>query len=150
MNKRHMAIGLLAGLAGASLATASVAAAAAGTVTEAEASAAVLAWLDALATHDPATVGKILAPEFQIQRSDGTGFDRAGYLGNLPKLSGKPEIQNLAFAAAGDLLVARYNLRIEEKIGDTPVQALAPRLSVLRRDGAGWLMVAHANFAKIG
>lgn len=148
MNKRHMAFGLLAGLAGASLATAS--AGAAGTVTEAEASAAVLAWLDALATHDPATVGKILAPEFQIQRSDGTGFDRAGYLGNLPKLSGKPEIQDLAFAAAGDLLVARYNLRIEEKIGDTPVQALAPRLSVLRRDGAGWLMVAHANFAKVG
>ena len=30
------------------------------------------------------------------------------------------------------------------------VQALAPRLSVLRREGAGWLMVAHANFAQIG
>lgn len=147
MNKRDMAFGLIAGFAGASLATA---AATAGAVTEAEASAAVLAWLGALATHDPATVEKILAPEFQILRSDGTGFDRTSYLGNLPKLTGKPEIQDLAFTTNGDLLVARYNLRIEENIGDAPVQALAPRLSVLRRNGSGWLMVAHANFAKIG
>ena len=36
------------------------------------------------------------------------------------------------------------------KIGDKPVQSVAPRLSVFRKDGAGWLIVAHANFAQIG
>ena len=46
--------------------------------------------------------------------------------------------------------MARYNLKLEQKIGDKAVQKLAPRLSVLRRDGSGWLMVAHANFAQIG
>lgn len=148
MNKRHMAMGLLAGFAGAALAAQPAAAAPA--VTEAEVSAAVMAWLEALASHDPATVEKVLAPEFQIVRSDGSGFDRASYLANLPTLKGKPQIQDLAFGSGGDLMVARYNLRVEEKIGDSQVQSLAPRLSVLRRDGAGWLMVAHANFAKIG
>lgn len=148
VNKRNVALGLLAGFAGAALAAAPASSGAA--VSEAEATAAIMAWLDALASREPAMVEKVLAPEFQILRSDGNGFDRASYLGNLPKFSSKPEIQDLVFSAGGDLLVTRYNLRLEQKIGDKPVQALAPRLSVLRRDGAGWLMVAHANFAQIG
>ena len=148
MNKRHIALGLLAGFAGASLLPAAATSGAA--VSEGEDTAAILAWLDALASRDPDTVAKVLAPEFQILRSDGSGFDRASYLGNLPKFTGKPEILNLAFSSQGELLVARYNLRLAQKIGDKPVQALAPRLSVLRRDGTGWLMVAHANFAQIG
>ena len=148
MNKRDMALGLIAGLAGASLVSATGMAASG--VSEADAKAAILAWLSALATHDPAKVEKILAPEFQILRSDGSGYDRKSYLGHLPKFNGEPEIHDLAYGANGDLLVARYNLKLEQKIGDKPVQKLAPRLSVLRRDGSGWLMVAHANFAQIG
>jgi len=147
MNKRHVALGLVAGLAGASLIPAS---ARAGDVTDADAKAAILVWLAALASHDPAEVDKVLAPEFQIMRSDGSGYDRKSYLAHLPKFNGKPEIQDLAFSANGALLVARYNLRLEQKIGDKPVQALAPRLSVLRKDANAWLMVAHANFAQIG
>ena len=147
MNKRHIALGLFAGLAGASIVSASASTSA---VSEAEATEAIMAWLGALASRDPATVEKVLAPEFQILRSDGSGYDRSSYLGNLPNFTGKPEIQDLAFSAGDGLLVTRYNLRLEQKIGDKPVQALAPRLSVLRREGAGWLMVAHANFAQIG
>lgn len=147
MNKRHISLGLLAGLAGASMATVSATASA---VSEAEATAAIMAWLGALASRDPTTVEKVLAPEFQILRSDGSGYDRSSYLGNLPNFTGKPEIQDLAFSSSDGLLVTRYNLRLEQKIGDKPVQALAPRLSVLRREGTGWLMVAHANFAQIG
>ena len=147
MNKRHVALGLLAGLAGASAVSA---AAMASAVSEAEATAAIMAWLGALSSRDPATVEKVLAPEFQILRSDGSGYDRSSYLGHLPNFTGKPEIQDLVFSASDGLLVTRYNLRLEQKIGDKPVQALAPRLSVLRREGTGWLMVAHANFAQIG
>ncbi len=146
MNKRQVALGLLTGFAGASLIP--VAATAGGT--EADAKAAIFAWLSALASHDPTKVAKVLAPEFQILRSDGSGYDSQTYLANLPKFKGKPEIQNLAFGANGDLLVARYTLKLEQKIGDKPVQTLAPRLSVFRKQGAGWLIVAHANFAQIG
>ena len=148
MNKRQVAMGVLAGIAGASLIPVSASAGAA--VSEAEARAAILAWLDALASHDAATVAKILAPEFQIQRSDGSGFDARSYLSNLPKFKGKPEIRDLAFSTNGDLLVTRYNLLLEQKIASKPVQALAPRLSVFRRDGKAWLILAHANFAQIG
>lgn len=147
MNKRHIALGLLAGLAGTSIVSATASASA---VSEAEATAAIMAWLGALASQDPATVEKVLAPEFQILRSDGSGYDRSSYLANLPNFTGKPEIQDLAFSSSDGLLVTRYNLRLAQKIGDKPVQALAPRLSVLRREGAAWLMVAHANFAQIG
>ena len=148
MNKRDLAWGLLAGMAGASLLPA-VAPADSGAA-EAEARAAILGWLDALASHDAATVAKVLAPEFQIMRSDGTGFDAQSYLSNLPKFKGKPEIMDLAIGAGGELLVARYNLKLEQKIGDKPVQMLAPRLSVFRKAGSTWLIVAHANFAQIG
>jgi hypothetical protein len=147
MNKRHVSLGQFAGLAGASVLSAF---AMASEVTEADASAAIMVWLGALASRDPATVEKVLAPEFQILRSDGSGYDRSSYLGHLPNFTGKPEIQDLVFSSGAGLLVTRYNLRLEQKIGDKPVQALAPRLSVLRREGAGWLMVAHANFAQIG
>jgi len=147
MNKRDVAVGLLAGLAGMALGKGTQAA---GTMQEADARAAVMGWLDALATRDPAAVARVLAPEFQILRSDGSGFDRESYLGNLPKFTGAPEIQDLFFTSQGDLLVTRYNLRLEQKISGKPVQVLAPRLSVLRRAETGWLMVAHANFAQIG
>jgi len=148
MNKRQVAWGVLAGLASASLIP-TVAAAEAG-ATEADAKAAILAWLDALASHDAAMVAKVLAPEFQIMRSDGSGYNARSYLAHLPKFNGKPEILDLAFGANGDVLVARYNLKLAQKIGDKPVQALAPRLSVFRRNDGGWLIAAHANFAQIG
>ena len=148
MNKRDVALGLLAGLAGASVIPA--AALAGDGAGAADARTAILGWLDALASHEPATVAKVLAPEFQIMRSDGHGYDATSYLSNLPRFKGTPEIMDLAFGAHGDTLVARYNLKLEQKINDKPVQTLAPRLSVFRKDGAGWLIVAHANFAQIG
>ncbi len=42
----------------------------------AEADDAVKAWLDALASNDAAAVTAVLAPEFQVQRSDNRGFTR--------------------------------------------------------------------------
>lgn len=145
MNKRDVAFGLLAGLAGAGLAGTARAA-----MSEEDARAAIMAWLDALQTGDPAIVEGVLAPEFQILRSDGTGHDRTSYLKDLPKQTSKPEVSGLSFGSDGDLIVARYMLRVEQTINDKPVQASAPRLSVFRRRGAGWLIVAHANFAQIG
>jgi ketosteroid isomerase-like protein len=49
--------------------------------------------------------------------------------------------------ASGDLLIARYQLVIQETIDGTPIAQRAPRLTVFRRDGDRWLVVAHANFA---
>jgi ketosteroid isomerase-like protein len=147
MNKRNMELGLLAGLAGAQLIGTGSAQAA---MSEEDARSAIMAWLDALQTGDSSAVEAVLAPEFQILRSDGTGHDRTSYLTDLPKQTSKPEISQLAFGSNGDAIVTRYMLRIEQTINNKPVQASAPRLSVFRRGGSGWLIVAHANFAHIG
>jgi ketosteroid isomerase-like protein len=51
------------------------------------------------------------------------------------------------FVESGDLLVVRYWLVINQTIDGTPMAQRAPRLTVFRRDGDRWLVVAHANFA---
>jgi ketosteroid isomerase-like protein len=147
MNKRNLALGLLAGLAGAQLIGTGSAQAA---MSEEDARAAIMAWLDALQTGDSSAVEAVLAPEFQILRSDGTGHDRTSYLSDMPKQTSKPEISEVAFGSNGDTIVVRYKLRIEQTINNKPVQVSAPRLSVFRRGDSRWLIVAHANFAQIG
>jgi ketosteroid isomerase-like protein len=149
MNKRDMALGLLAGLGGAGLlGMASTTTQAA--VSEADARAAIAAWLDPLQEGDPAKIEAVLAPEFQLLRSDGTGHDKTTYLSDLPKQTSKPEITDLVFSGEGDVIVTRYMLQLDQTINNKPVQTKAPRLSVFRRGGASWLIVAHANFAQIG
>jgi hypothetical protein len=148
MNKRDVALGLLAGLAGANLSGAVSPAQAA--MSEEDARAAIMTWLDALQSGNPSTVEAVLAPEFQLLRSDGSGHDRTSYLSDLPKQTSKPEISKLVFGSNAETIVTRYMLQVEQTINNKPVQASAPRLSVFRRSGTGWLIVAHANFAQIG
>ena len=93
----------------------------------------------------------MLAPEFQILRSDGSAYDRAGYLAsNLPSFPDKvPVMSALVVTGDGDLLVARYVLTTGGVLSDEAEERPAPRLTVFRKDGDAWLVVAHANFAPI-
>lgn len=149
MNKRGMALGLLAGLGGAGL-LGVVSTTAHAAVSEADARAAIAAWLDPLQEGDPAKIEAVLAPEFQLLRSDGTGHDKTTYLSDLPRHTSKPEITDLIYSGEGDRVVVRYMLQLNQTINNKSVQKKAPRLSVFRRGSAGWLVVAHANFAQIG
>ena len=56
-----------------------------GTVSDAEATAAIKSWLDALSTGDPTRVDPLLAPEFQLIRGDRT-YTKAEYLKAMAKL----------------------------------------------------------------
>jgi hypothetical protein len=62
-------------------------------------------FLDALFSGDPAKVDQVLAPEFQILRSDGTSYDKVSYVGALPKHKVRATKTNLAaylpFSLAG-------------------------------------------------
>jgi hypothetical protein len=110
---------------------------------------AVDAWLGALVKRDPAGIAAVLAPEFQIMRSDGTAYGKDDYLAEgLPTIAKQPEVEKLVVTGFGDMLVARYWLRIEETIGGKVAEAHAPRISVFRRGGDAWLVVAHGNFAQ--
>jgi ketosteroid isomerase-like protein len=116
----------------------------------ADADDAVKGWLDAVSSPDEAALTAVLAPEFQILRSDGRGYDRADYLGTGRSHQARPPVpRDLVATASGDVLVVRYILDVEQTIDGGTVVGAAPRLTVFRKDGDRWLVVAHANFAPI-
>lgn len=147
MNKRQIAIGVIAALSTATVMTG--VAHSNSQLSEDEAHAAIMTWYAALRSNDPKRVDEVMAPEFQILRSDGSGYDRIGYLGTLPKVKSDPVVSNLTFTSTGDLLVARYTVTASETINGKATQTTAPRLSVMRKQDGKWLMIAHSNFAKI-
>lgn len=108
---------------------------------------AVTAFVGAVSSADVAALQAILAPEFQIMRANGVGYDREGYIASELPTIGEWRHEDLVATAAGDLLVARYELVADGTLDSTPMVRRAPRLTVFRRDGDRWLVVAHANFA---
>lgn len=119
-------------------------------IPEAEAKKAIEAWVAAVASGDAKRIEQILAPEFQITRADGSAYSAADYLkSDLPKFSSAPKIEKLVATGYGDLMVARYQLTIDQTRGGKVVHAHAPRLTVFRRSEGTWRVVSHANFAAL-
>jgi ketosteroid isomerase-like protein len=118
---------------------------------EAEAPKAVDAWLGAVTSGEVERIRSVLAPEFQIARADGSAYNAADYLASdLPRFAAMPGVSKLVATGHGDYLVARYWLTVDGTIGGQAMEAEAPRLTVFRRSGDTWLVVAHANFATVG
>ena len=148
MTRRDAAIGMLVGVSG--IALSAIPASAEQKVTEAEALAALNPWADALLTGNPALVEKVLAPEYQIVRSNGQAFDKAAYLKVLPKQSARSKFSDIVATRTGDVMVLRYRIAVDQTIDGKPVEPVSARLSVFRKDGVRWLLAAHANFGRIG
>jgi hypothetical protein len=103
-----------------------------------------------VASGDKKRISKILAPEFQIARADGSAYGAAHYLeSDPPKITGSPTVANLVATGFGDHLVTRNSLTLEATLGGNTMEAEAPRLTVFRRNEGAWLVVAHANFANV-
>ena len=118
---------------------------------ETEAGKAVEGWLSAVSSGQVDRLRSVLAPEFQIARADGSAYNATDYLASdLPKFAAMPGVSKLVATGYGDHLVVRYWLTVDAKIGGQAMEAEAPRLTVFRRTGDAWLVVAHANFASIG
>ena len=118
--------------------------------TAAMATGALERYFQALVDGDRKALEAAIAPEFQIMRADGSGYVEAEYLAsNLPKIKTMPTIEKLIVSGGGDILVARYFLKIESTRDGKTVAAYAPRLTVLRKVGDTWLVAAHANFATV-
>ena len=148
--KRDAMLGLVAGAVSFASLVAAPRAGAEESVSETEANEALRGWLDAVFTGDPVAVDKVVAPEFQILRSDGTGYNKAGYLAALPKHNSKAKASDIVATGHGDMIVMRYLLETEQTINGKPVEAISPRLSVFRKEERRWLISAHVNLAKIG
>lgn len=145
-NRREFSIAALAGI---SAFAAAASGAAAEPVSPEEAMKALDPWGDAVFTGDPAVVEKVLAPEFQILRSDGSGHDKASYLKALPRQRVRSKFSDIMATGTADLMVVRYRIDTDQTIDGKEVKGVSPRLSVFRRDGDRWLICAHANFAAL-
>lgn len=104
----------------------------------------------AIQTSDRQALERILAPEFQVVRANGTVLDRDEYLAN-PATIGDYLLGPFFATLDGSSLVASYKVSVDSTI-DGVVQPTtpAPRLSVFRLDGTNWLLSAHANFNATG
>ena len=117
---------------------------------DAEGMAAITDWWAALVDGRPEAVDKVLAPEFQIMREDGSSDDKRDYIANrMPHVIAVPEITRLVVTAHGDQMVTRYVARVHETRDGERVEKSAPRLTVFRKDGGAWRVVAHGNFATL-
>ncbi|MCP4384315.1 MAG: nuclear transport factor 2 family protein [Hyphomicrobiales bacterium] len=114
---------------------------------EAEARQAINIFFGAVMNNDEDAIAGIVAPEFQIQRANGTRYDAATYpMSELPIIAEMPELEDVVVTTEGDLMVATYNINVNETIDGKVIEAFAPRMTVFRKDDDKWLVVAHANF----
>lgn len=118
-------------------------------VSQAEALKALDPWIDAVVSGDPAVVEKVLAPEFQVLRADGTGHEKSSYLKAIPQQRIRPKISDVVATRSGDVMVVRYRLETDQTVQGKDVKGISPRLSVFRRIGGRWLISAHANFSAL-
>lgn len=116
-------------------------------VMEAEALQAINVFFGAVMNNDEAAIAAVLAPEFQIQRVGGTRYDASTYpTSELPIIAEMPEVEDVVITSEGDIMVATYKINVNETIDGRVIEAFAPRMTVFRKDGDTWLVVAHANF----
>jgi hypothetical protein len=106
-------------------------------------------WIEALASGDPAKVKALSAPEFQIVRGDGSAHRLDDYLAELPVFKEIPTPENLVVTATGDQMVARYTIDAVKDVEGRIVNAVGFRLTVFRKQGDVWLVVAHSNFSPV-
>jgi len=105
---------------------------------------------DGLRSGEPKKVRPLLAPEFQVVRSDGASYDKEQYLTqSIPKIEGKPSFDDLVVTRNGAIVVARMRLKIQERLDGRRAEGGAPQLIVFRVTSQGWQVIAAANFAKL-
>jgi len=148
VTRRDVSIVVLAGLT--TLAMGAASSAATGHISPEEALKVLHPWVDAVFTGDPVVVEKVLAPEFQILRSNGSGHDKTSYLKSLPKHRVRSKFSDIVATGTADIMVVRYRIDTDQTIEGQEVKGSSPRLSVFRREAGRWLICAHANFAALG
>lgn len=110
----------------------------------------VTGWVSIISSADEEKIARTLAPEYQIQRAGGVGYDRDAYLAHgLPTISSDtpPRVEIVEVTGDEDLMVVRWALTIDATVEGGHITRQAPRLTVFRRENEKWMAVAHANFA---
>jgi hypothetical protein len=117
---------------------------------EAEARQALDRFFGAVMSGDAGQLQDVLAPEFQIQRANGSRYDAASYPASvLPVIAKMPGVEKLVVTSADDIVVTSYVIVVNETLDGALVESHAPRLTVFRKIGEQWRVVAHGNFSAI-
>jgi hypothetical protein len=95
---------------------------------------------------DVAALRTFVSPAFQLARTDGSGFGKAGFLRDLPDIR-TFKLSNFVATQAGRVLVTRCLANLTGSADGRPYKpGPAARLSVFEWNGSAWRLVAHANF----
>jgi hypothetical protein len=111
---------------------------------------AVRVLFDALRSGEANQAEPLLAPEFQVVRSDGGAYNKQQYLQHsIPKIYHPLRFDDLVVTRNADIVVTRMKLHIEEQIDGKQAESGAPQLIVFRITQRGWEVVAAANFDRL-
>jgi hypothetical protein len=95
-----------------------------------------------------AQLDELLAPGFQVVRSNGDRQDRAEYLASPPTVE-TFAITDASATQDDDVLVVSYVFETSEVVDGVAQTTTAPRLTVFHWVDDGWLLAAHANFGAV-
>lgn len=104
-------------------------------------------WLTELYSGDTARLEAILADHFQVSLGSGHGFKRDEALTVAPVVNSPAQVSNLVATRSESIIVARYDVEVEQMIEGALQSRMAPRLTVFERHQDGWYITAHASFA---
>jgi len=107
----------------------------------------VTAWLTALQQKDMASIDAQLAPNFQIQRADGSSSTKAEYLANPASIDTFELGDTLVGLQNANTLTVRWALKVTgETNGVTVPNKEAARLTGFEWNGERWQIITYANF----
>ena len=104
-------------------------------------------WLTTLQKGDRTKIAQWLAPNFLIQRADGTSADRKQYIAN-PATVGEFELGDIVIGKQhGNTLSVLWSVKVNEIIdGQTLSTNEAARITAYVWNGKRWQILAHGNF----
>jgi len=107
----------------------------------------VVAWLTALQQKDMASIDAQLAPNFQIQRADGSSSTKADYLANPASIDTFELGDTLVGLQNANTLTVRWALKVTgETNGVSVPNQEAARLTGFEWNGERWQIITYANF----
>jgi hypothetical protein len=107
----------------------------------------ITAWITALKSGNKKTIAGFLAPNFLIQRADGSTSDRSQYLQKLPTITTFNIGKDIKALQDGPSLSVRWSLEVDEVINGKSFNAgEAARLTGFQWTGSRWQIATYANF----
>lgn len=110
-------------------------------------------YAQAVFTRDQQALGDLLSEAYRLRRSDGTGYDRQGYVDALAAGSDYElvsyEISDVEATQDGDILVATFTLTADiQEQGKSVISVPSPSLVTFVRVDGQWKLASDAFFSQ--